>query len=318
MLKRVAIQAFKLLVIFISFYYLYRTVYPDLLKLKAFEFNSRIIFFTISGFIIYGLFFFIKTVLWFKILKYLETPVNYPTASKIWFASQIIKYIPGKIWFIVSRVYFARELMSRSQILFATFLETILMLISPILVFNLTTGTKILQNLDISNAANIAILISTLLCLIGLHPYIIQKILNFFTTLFKSAEILIPFHYKKILKLFAFYCLNWLIYGLANYLLIVAFLPTGFETYFQVTAVFAIAYLLAFLSFITPGGVGVKEAIQVFLLTKLSFPGLVAVAVSVIARLIWNFYELLGAIIFVGFKDLLSARKMMAESTPEK
>lgn len=318
MLKKFFIQTLKLFVVFISFYYLYRTIYPDLIKLKAFELNPRIILFIIAGFICYGLFFIVKTILWLKILKHLGASVNYPAAAKIWFASQIIKYIPGKIWFIVSRVCFADQRMSRTQILIATFMETIFMLITPIIVFNLSDGLQLLKLLNISNFIIIAILLSTLLSLICLHPYFLQKIFNFFTRLFRSDSVLIPFQYKKSLTLTIIYSLNWLLYGLANYFILTAFLAAWPEHFFQITAVFAIAYLLAFLSFITPGGVGVKEAIQVFLLTQMSIPGTVAVAASVISRLIWNFYELLGAIIFVGLKDLLSVRKMIAESTGEK
>jgi len=318
LVKKFILHTLKLLVVFISLYYLYRTIYPDLIKLQAFEFSLKILLLITGGLIIYGLFFTVKIVLWFKILRHLGTSVNFSRASGIWFGSQIIKYIPGKIWFIVSRVYFARKLMSRSRILIATFLEMILMLISPVLVFNLSNGSKILKNINISSYANIAILISTLLCLVGLHPFFLQKILNFFTRIFKSRQFFISFQYSMILKLLLLYCLNWFLYGLANYLILAAFLPFWPEMFFQITAVFAIAYVLAFLSLITPGGIGVKEAIQVYLLTRMGCPGTIAVAASVISRLIWNFYELLGGLIFVGLKGLLSMRKNIVESAPEK
>lgn len=318
LIKKLILHTLKLIVVFISLYYLYRTIYPDLIKLKAFEFNHKIVLLIAGGTIFYGLFFVIKTVLWFKILNHLGTSVTFADTSKIWFGSQIIKYIPGKIWFIISRVYFARKIMSRSRILIATFLETVLMLISPILVFNFSSGSRILKNLDFSNYVNIAILGSTLLVVICLHPYFLQKFMNFFTKIFKSRHILLQFRYSTILKLLKIYCLNWLLYGLANYFILAAFMPFWPEMFFQITAVYAIAYVLAFLSFITPGGVGVKEAIQVYLLTRIPIPGTVAVAASVISRLIWIFFELSGGLIFVGLKNLMSIRKNIDKPTSEK
>ncbi|MFO8015519.1 MAG: hypothetical protein R6U32_00280, partial [Candidatus Woesearchaeota archaeon] len=107
-----------------------------------------------------------------------------------------------------------------------------------------------------------------------------------------ATRISLPFTQK--LKLLASYALNWGIIGASFFFVVKAFYPSaGYSELPAIVGGYSIVWVIGFLSFLTPGGLGVREGLLTLLLTHM---GLVPVSIAVVAPVMMR---LIGIIINV-------------------
>jgi len=92
---------------------------------------------------------------------------------------------------------------------------------------------------------------------------------------------------------------NWICYGVAYYFLINALHHIGAMDAAKFTGFYAISWVLGYLCFILPGGIGVREGVQVYLL-NLFVPLPVAILIAVTSRLWLTAGEIAAALISLG------------------
>jgi uncharacterized membrane protein YbhN (UPF0104 family) len=264
----------------------------------------------LASVVLYILFFLIKVTNWWHILNLLGNSVPHSFAAGIWFGSQKIKYIPGKVWFLLARFYLSRKRISKSTILVATGIELTMMLLSALLTFLIFGIYYSYEGFTPSPALLIA-LVSLFLVLI--HPRILEWGLSLLARVAGEKTEHLDIRYRPLIILLFVYLMNWLLFGLANYLLVTAFTQIPFSQIYRICGLFAIAYVIGFLSFITPGGLGVRESVQVYFLSDFMSPAM-AVIVAVFSRLFWMFTEVLGTAIFLGIHNLVQIKRASIEA----
>lgn len=107
--KGIMKSVIKVLVVLVIFYFLGTALYRNWSQI-----NFRQLHFNVPLLIVSILFLFIYFLLfvfgWELILKRLGVSLSFLKAIKIIFYSQIGKYLPGKIWVFVGRIYFCQQL----------------------------------------------------------------------------------------------------------------------------------------------------------------------------------------------------------------
>ena len=130
----------------------------------------------------------------------------------------------------------------------------------------------------------------------GLYPPLLQASLNFILRKLGREQISITLHYGDILLITAFWMASWLIAGAGFYLLIdsiasISLSPAGLAI---AIGIYAIGWDVGFLSFVTPSGLGFREATIIVLLTASNLvPGVaIATVLAFVARLLATASEL--------------------------
>jgi hypothetical protein len=118
------------------------------------------------------------------------------------------------------------------------------------------------------------------------------------------------------LQLLGFYLVYWLLSGVGFVVLAQAFIPVPFSAWPPYLASFPASWLIGFLSLITPGGLGVREAALYFMLAPVTATGM-AVVLAVWSRIVMLLSESLsvGIVFLVTRKSLrnLKALELQAE-----
>ena len=105
-------------------------------------------------------------------------------------------------------------------------------------------------------------------------------------------------HRRDLFALLPGYCATWLAYGCGLYLLGLSIHPLPLTAIPALVGIFAIAWVVGFLSFITPSGLGVREGVLGYLLSSL-MPLPVALLLALLARVWLTLAELCCAALVV-------------------
>lgn len=263
-------------------------------SLQKEEFTLRPAYLAIA-FIFCLLFFLMQSFGWHLALKKLGHDIGPGRASSIWFLSQVVKYVPGKVMLPLYRVmYSSRCNVPKTKTLLSIMIELVLMTVSSALVF-VALLPFLSQKLDDRFALH-----SLVLCcvagLVVIHPKVMNFGVNLALKIFKRNPVRIEFSYASLLWLLGFFIFSWAIYGVSavfNVLAVAVPWEQGAGFVLAVSAGFAISWTLGFLSFLTPGGIGVREAVLTAILAPFVSMG-TALAVAVLSRLIWILCEITG------------------------
>lgn len=229
-------------------------------------------------------------LLWRANLRQFGVHISATAAARIWFVSQLVRYVPGNVWHLFGRAYLARA-------------ENV-----PLQPLAVSLGLELFQT--ITAALLLAALTMPFWPIPALaQPFLlltIPMLLAYFWTVLLNWPVgilarrsgysgpVLQLRRVDLLTLLPGYCLSWLLYGCGVYLLAIAIYPLPLTALPAVAASFALAWVVGFLSFITPSGLGVREGMLSFLLATV-MPAPEAVLVALLARVWLTLAELLVA-----------------------
>ncbi len=227
-----------------------------------------------------------KATGWFVLMACLGSPIRFLTALRSWSYSQIASFIPGKVPVLVVRIQTCQEDGASPDMVFAgTVLEIIISLISTLSIWLLS-----LLFVPVSGSFNPALyLIPLILLAASLHPRFIMAIMGFYyrlrgVTQDREMPHIMP---ASILKPGILFFLGWLLSGFGSYFILKSVatnLTMPWSLSICVAGAFAFAWVVGYMFFISPGGLGAREGALIWALGPFTPLG-VAVVFSVLMRL---------------------------------
>ena len=231
---------------------------------------------------------------WRNIIYKLGHNISFKNAFWIVSSSQIAKYIPGGIWFVVGRVYLSRnERLKEEIVALSVVIETGLTFLVGILLFLLSvslSGQKFFGSF-------LLIVPIFFLFLIALYPRFLNRLMNFALGIVKRPAINLDISYSQILVISIYFFGLWIAQIIGFYFLINAIYPIAISKIFNLAAVYTLSWMIGFIVIFAPGGLGVREGMMTLLLSPL-LPTPLAIAISFIARVWITLFEIV--IFFVG------------------
>jgi hypothetical protein len=216
--------------------------------------------------------------------------VSPAVGASAWLKSMLTRYIPGNIWHILARVSFAGRLgVGPAQILSSATIEQILTLLGALALFALSL--PFWRNLP---GDQLWLLLLLPLGLIALHPLVLGRALTIAARRFNRAELAWPYRYHEMMLLLIGYLLANACSGLALYTVLGGLTTVSPNEILPVLGMAALAWVVGYLSFLTPSGLGVREAMLTALLATL-YPLPVAIVASLIYRLSATLGEVIAA-----------------------
>lgn len=230
---------------------------------------------------------------WHRVIARFEAPgLALRTLLWIWFLSNLARYVPGKIWQFVGAVQLGRRAgVAPSVILTSLVIHTGLTLVSAALV-SLLALPAVLDEFGGAGAA--FLLVAALSGLLIVHPAVLNFGLRIVPDRLAADGLSWSGSWGDGILLLALSTIAWLIYGSAFVLFADSLVSIPLAMAPALIAANALAFLIGYMVFVTPGGLGAREAALALMLGPLGSLGVAAV-VAVAFRLWLILAELLGA-----------------------
>ncbi len=217
------------------------------------------------------------------------------TASRIWFISNLGKYLPGKVWSIAAMSVMAREQAVSPVAAAGSSILIQLITISTGIALALFMGVRAIDQPVIAIAVGLI-----LAAAIASLPFTLPRLAALSSAL-TGRTIEVPrVAVGTLLLTVARSLLSWLAYGVAFQFFVRAVLGSAAGATTSYIAVYAASYILGFLALFAPGGVIVRESALVAGMVRLGLAGQAdAFAVAVASRLWLTVVELLPGLFYL-------------------
>lgn len=208
----------------------------------------------------------------------------------VWTSTMLSRYVPGNIWHIVGRVAFAGRLgVARGQVVASATVEQLLTLLGALAVFGLS-----LPFWGGAPGGQAWLLLLVPVGLVLLHPRVMGAGLGVAARLLRRPELVWSYSYREMVLLVGVFTLANFASGLALLAVLAASAPLGPGEAALVIGAASLAWAVGYLSFLTPSGLGVREAVLVAILAQI-LPLPAAVAGSLVYRLALTLGEIVAA-----------------------
>lgn len=240
---------------------------------------------------------------WRRILISLGESFGFTFGARVWFLSNLTRYVPGNIWQVAAMITLVEQKgVSKTNALLSQVIYTALALSMAGLLglMFLFARPEILNGVIPLALAAYAPLIaalafSALIVFLALPP--VNRRMVLLTARVTRREISAPaptFARGLVPPLFSL--AMWLTNGIAFYLFTSSITETSLAQLPAFIAMNAGAYWIGYVSFVTPSGLGFREAALAWMLASF-FPAPVAVALSLVTRLWSTAGDLLGVVL---------------------
>lgn len=221
----------------------------------------------VISFFVLIIYFFLYANGWLLILRYLKVDLEFNAALKIFFYSQPGKYLPGKIWSFLGQAYFAEKYgVSKIKIFYSNLLMTLLSMLAGLAIFIVASIFE--KDFKINDYFYLLLpLVMTLLFF--LHPKIFKYLITTVLKFFNKTTPNIDLTFQQMVSVFIYVMLMWFVIGVGFHFLVNSFTILSYTKMPILVGSLSIAGSIGIISFITPGGIGVREGILVLLLSNI-------------------------------------------------
>ena len=279
------------------FFFLGKKVVADWQAVQQFEWKINYFWLVFSLFILLGNFVYLSWV-WSEILKIFGKNLKLRKAFKISYLSNLARYLPGRIWQYVSLVAMCEKEGIPKSTSTTSFVLSQLVNIPAALLLILATGVLPALTRQVWIKGTIWLLGGALTVgalVVMAQPRLTEKLLRAVLRKVQKTEPVVALKKTSLVGIFASYAFGWFLHGTAFFFFVVA-VASRAENFFPIVGAYVAAYLIGYLSFFTPGGLGVREAVLALILS-LYFPAPVAILVSTLSRLWVVLGETSGALV---------------------
>ncbi len=235
-------------------------------------------------------YFFLRAESWRTILRMLGVSVKFRPTARVWMNSEIIRYIPGNIWSVLGRVAQAGQIGATRTVVFTSMVVEVLMLVAA----NIGLSALLLVQYDAFRFPGRTVVLALALVgsLLVMHPRLTQLFARLIFRVLKRLEP-VP-NVGSGPSGFAAMTLAWLAFALFQLFIVQALgFSAAWEHPAALTGVFLLSWLIGYVSFITPSGLGVREAVMVVLLQSY-FSTSEAILIAVVSRVFMVLVEVVG------------------------
>jgi hypothetical protein len=225
-----------------------------------------------------------------------RSTVSLVNAARIWSLSMITRYVPGNVWHILSRVALAHQLrVPAAQVLTSATVEQILTILSALVLFGITFPFW-----GITAIAQAWLLVLLPIGLLLLHPRIMGTFLGWAALKLRRPELAWRYTYGELLLLLLAFIGATFFAGLSLVTLVWGLVPANTQHIPLLVGAAALSWVVGYLSFFTPSGLGVREAMLTAILAQI-YPLPIAIVGSLLFRLVMTLGEVLAVLVVYGY-----------------
>ena len=288
---RLALRAAAVLAVLLFLAY---AVYRNWDELVQYEWTADWRYVALAA-VVYGLSFAANVLAWHRVMATVWTVTDPWVNARVFCYSSLPKRIPGVVWYIASRAaLYQAEGVAGSIAVMATLLETLLLIVSALLVYLASLLFRVPAGMAGDLPPGIALLLLVPLLAV-LHPAVLNRIIAWLLRRLKGGgEIVLT--YRTTLGLVLIYVPAWVIGGIDLYLLANAVYPVPLALLPAVCGAWAASGAVSLLAAYLVQGLGAAEVTLGLLLSRF-LPVPVAIVVVLLFRLLCTVGEVAWALL---------------------
>ncbi|MEO5903269.1 MAG: lysylphosphatidylglycerol synthase domain-containing protein [Gemmatimonadaceae bacterium] len=235
---------------------------------------------------------------WRRVILAAGETLSFKTAARIWFISNLGKYVPGKVWSIAAMTVMARnESVSPMTAAGSSVLLQLVTIAAGIGVV-LVAGSQAVDNRILA----IAVLV-VLIGFVAAAPRLLPAVARLATSL-TGKDIKLPrIASKTVWAATLRAVISWVAYGVAFQFFVHGVVGSASGAVSSYIAVYAASYIIGFLALFAPGGAVVRESALVSGMVRLGLCGRAdALAIAIASRLWLTVVELLPGLVFLAVR----------------
>jgi hypothetical protein len=273
-----------------SFGFLGYKAYTSWDALKGYNWQVRYEY-LIPSFLLFLLQLIIITLGWQSIMNCLAERLPFREHIKIYGYTNLMRRIPaGALWVIAGRAHaYKNQNVSARSSAVGSVLEIYLVVLTGLPAAALAASGL---NLLSSMAGTVLAIIALIVELAALHPRVLRRIIKLSRHQALEANVT----YRYTLAWAGVYTLIWLVSGTGMFLIGCLFTAMPLASLPTTIGIWILSSLIAYLTLLSPSGLGVKE-LSLTVLLGIMLPNPLPLLIALATRLVWTVYDLLiGAI----------------------
>jgi hypothetical protein len=237
---------------------------------------------------------------WRRILLAWGERLDYGQAARIWFVSNLGKYVPGKVWQIGAMGVMAQhQNVSPAAAAGSAIVSTVVNIATGMAVA-LVAAWGAVDRLSRGHAGLGVALVVAVLGSILLLPSLMPAGLAWLRRVSGREIALGAFPHRAVYIAIVGNVLAWVAYGIAFQIFVTGVLGQSQGSTAHYVAAYASSYVIGYLAFVIPGGLGVREIAQTDALIALQLTTAPqALVVAVTSRLWLTVLELVPGVVFL-------------------
>ena len=289
-------RALQVVVLGGIFYFLFRDLSRNWHEVPRNEWRFDLLRLTLSLFLLCAILAAMVPI-WRAILRRMGHDLTMRKAWRIWFLSNLGKYVPGKVWQVTGMVYMCeKEGIPKRVTAVSVILAQALSTLSAAGLFGLYIG---FEGGRLEPVWTYAVGVSIAVGLAAIHPRVLEKVINSALRLLKRDPVRIDLTFRQLFYFTGLYTLTWCGYGLSLYIFISSLAPTPPGLVWALIPIHAMAYTAGLLTLVAPGGLGVREG-SLILFLGFHLPSSVATLSAWLSRIWFTAAEILCLAVAAG------------------
>ncbi|WP_243711189.1 lysylphosphatidylglycerol synthase transmembrane domain-containing protein [Actinomadura sp. KC216] len=228
---------------------------------------------------------------WREFLGGLGSPLPVRAIFRISGISQLGKYVPGKVWALVTQIEMTREHKVPPE---RSFGSTLLAVATSVACGLAVAAVTLPLTSATARDTYWPLFLLAPVLLVMLHPKVVTWCLGLMLRIIRRPPLERPVSLGVTLKAIGWTVLGWALFGVHTWLLCLAVGGDGAGLPFVATGAYALAFVAGFLVFIAPGGIGAREAALTVVLTPV-LPAGAPVVVAIASRVLLTIADLINA-----------------------
>src|SRR5688572_550907 len=233
---------------------------------------------------------------WRRTLRVWSASLPFPTAARIWFVSNLGKYVPGKVWQIAAMGALAqREGVGAAGAIGSSLVVNFVNVIAGFAVIALSAGGEIASAVGGSGEQGrgggtaLTVLIITIggIAALFITPFAVPRLASLAGRVTGRSFVVPHVPANALWIAAATTTTSWVLYGLAFALFAHGVSPAATGNASSYIAVYTGSYLAGYLALFAPGGVGVREAVLVLAMPRFQLASAADAAVIAITSRLW-------------------------------
>jgi len=310
-LKKIILNIIKITLFLLVIWYIYTNIAKNIEKIKEINFKNYdpkfMFFFVITLFIslIYPVF------VWKYLLRSMGEKINTLSALRIWFVSNLGRYVPGKVLQIAGLVYLAnKEGVSKSKAIQSVLYSQIT---ANGLGLFMGLGLLLLKSNSIKfpNSFHLTLILIALFIFLLWIPSFLMKSSNFVLEKFKKQTIEQSLCRRNYMIYLSLQIINWILMSISFILFVNSYTGLSIKNNPETLFILPLSWTIGLIALFAPGGIGVREGAMSYWLSNF-IPIEFALVLPWIYRIMNTIVEIILTLIFaVSYKkpDILRNNK---------
>jgi len=233
----------------------------------------------------------VSTYGWQVMIDHLGKPIGYARGAQICLVGSLGKYIPGSVWGYLLQMELGRKAgLARARIFTASLVQ-LGVGIAAAFVLSLLAMRQVFENSGYAPWLLVLIPIS----LVALYPKVLTWGTSLVLKLLRRKPLQEPLSWQTVGKVFGASLGAWILQGVHLWLLANSVGAPGFGGLIICIGAMAVAMNAGTFAFILPSGAGIREAVQVLVLTATGISAGQAIAIAIASRVMFTVADLITA-----------------------